>query len=175
MIKNKLQKQKEIAIAQISRERQKIIDQNNALMRRGLGKNAANMDLLKTLGAGNIQEAVKISDQMTNVEQGIARPNIITISATNSKQGFTNKNDDGTTERVDIPVENSEGVMQSESQLQEMKSLNNDAKMLNEKMEQTAGGYISDVMKGTSDAPDNKSFASRQINRQQQTNHRTWG
>ena len=175
----KLQKQKEIAIAQISRERQKIIDQNNALIRRGLGKNAANMDLLKTLGAGNIQEAAKISDQIIDVGKGIAKPSLITISATNSEQGYmtynVNERGDGTTQTVSIPVEDSEGVMQSESELREMKSLNNDAKMLNKKMEQTAGGNVTDLFSGTSDAPDNPNFASRKINRQQQTNYRTWG
>ena len=49
----KLQKQKEGAIAQIARERQKIIDQNNNATRRGLAKQLGNRDLLGDLmGAG---------------------------------------------------------------------------------------------------------------------------
>lgn len=42
----KLQKQKEGAIAKLARERQKIIDQNNNALRRGLGKSSTSQDLL---------------------------------------------------------------------------------------------------------------------------------
>lgn len=45
----KLQKQKEGAISQIARERQKVIDQNNNAIRRGLGKRNGNKDLVGSL------------------------------------------------------------------------------------------------------------------------------
>lgn len=45
----KLQKQKEELISKIARERQKIIDQNNTMIRQGLGKSATNIDLLAPL------------------------------------------------------------------------------------------------------------------------------
>ena len=44
-----LQKQKEIAISQMSRERQKLTDQRNDAQRKGLGKGATAIDFHKTL------------------------------------------------------------------------------------------------------------------------------
>ena len=62
----KLQKQKEMAISQVARERQKIIDQNNAAIRRGLGKGQANMDLYGSVlknGGRALINAAKINPE----------------------------------------------------------------------------------------------------------------
>jgi len=61
----KLQKQKEQAIAQISRERQKIIDQNNAMTRKGFGKGASKADFLAPLRPG----AAAVKTLKTEVKQ----------------------------------------------------------------------------------------------------------
>ena len=70
----KLQKQKEMAISQVARERQKIIDQNNAAIRRGLGKSQANMDIygdvLKNGGQNLIRLAKADPDQYTELQKG---------------------------------------------------------------------------------------------------------
>ena len=70
----KLQKQKEMAISQVARERQKIIDQNNAAIRRGLGKGQANMDLygsvLKNGGQALINAAKVNPEEYSAFQKG---------------------------------------------------------------------------------------------------------
>jgi len=70
----KLQKQKEMAISQVARERQKITDQNNAAIRRGLGKAQSNMniygDVLKNGGQNLIRLAKADPDQYSNLQKG---------------------------------------------------------------------------------------------------------
>ena len=56
----KLQKQKEGAIAQIARDRQKIIDQTNTAIRRGFGKGQGNKNLVASLIANGGQEIMDI-------------------------------------------------------------------------------------------------------------------
>ena len=56
----KLQKQKEELIGKISRERQKIIDQNNSMVRQGIGKSFSNVNLAAPLlQTGEILERAK--------------------------------------------------------------------------------------------------------------------
>jgi hypothetical protein len=81
----KLQKQKEGNIAQISRERQKIIDQNNSAIRRGLGKSSTNANLfggvLANGGNNIIAQARRTEEHFSNVEKGEAmRDTYITAS-----------------------------------------------------------------------------------------------
>jgi hypothetical protein len=166
----KLHKQKEIAIAQITRERQKMIDQNNSLIRRGLGKGAADTDILGTImrrgGQALIDGAKNSSDFFTALERGESQgASMITVSATNTTEDL-----DGTS----ITSENAEGSMQSESQLQEKQSLFRDQKEFDEAMKKTAGGHIPDIFKGVSDSPHDQFFASRRQGLQQQRNRRTF-
>ena len=56
----KLQKQKEGAIAQIARDRQKTIDQANNAIRRGFGKNQGNKNLVASLLANGGQEIIDL-------------------------------------------------------------------------------------------------------------------
>jgi len=65
----KLQKQKQDAIAKISRERQKIIDQNNSMVRKGFGKNMGKADFLAPLR--NVAGAYK------ETNEDIARSNAL--------------------------------------------------------------------------------------------------
>ncbi len=65
----KLQKQKEGAIATIARERQKIIDQNNNAIRRGLGKAAGNNDLMGGLLRNGGAEIIAASRTTANLGQ----------------------------------------------------------------------------------------------------------
>ena len=170
----KLQKQKELAIAQISRERQKIIDQNNLLKRRGIGKGAANMNMMGTLenGGQKLLDAAKDSnDIFTALEKGeVEKASMITISATPTTQQFDNSAEGISTSLVS---EDSEGVFQSESQLQEMASLNTTSQELDAKMSQTAGASLTDMMAGVSDNPHDPNFASRPVNRRSRIDRRT--
>lgn len=62
----KLQKQKEEAIANIVRERQRIRDQNNAMIRNGIGKSLSSSNLLAGMNSGKalfIQQQAQLSSQ----------------------------------------------------------------------------------------------------------------
>ena len=65
----KLQKQKEGAIATIARERQKIIDQNNNAIRRGLGKAAGNNDLLGGILKNGGSDIIAAARQSPDLDQ----------------------------------------------------------------------------------------------------------
>lgn len=70
----KLQKQKEMAISQVARERQKIVDQNNAAIRRGLGKGQANMNLFGNVmknGGAAITRLAKVNpEEYSELQRG---------------------------------------------------------------------------------------------------------
>ena len=80
----KLQKQKEMAISQVARERQKIIDQNNAAIRRGLGKGQANMDLygsvLKNGGRALINASKVNPEEYSALQKGKFQNNVNVIN-----------------------------------------------------------------------------------------------
>ncbi len=80
----KLQKQKEMAISQVARERQKIIDQNNAAIRRGLGKGQANMDLygsvLKNGGRALINASKVNPEEYSALQKGLFQNNVNVIN-----------------------------------------------------------------------------------------------
>jgi hypothetical protein len=71
----KLQKQKELAIGEITRQRQKMIDETNANIRRGMGKNATSSNLTKMLlstGAGAVLGLGKAIDTFySELEKGV--------------------------------------------------------------------------------------------------------
>lgn len=97
----KLQKQKEMAISQIARERQKIIDANNNAIRRGLGKSMANNNLFGGLlanGGQALMDQAQSTDQVfTDLEKGRAESNNMLIAANNVTDqvtGFQTKDGD---------------------------------------------------------------------------------
>lgn len=171
----KLQKQKEIAIAQISRERQKIIDENNRNLRRGLGKSAANMNIVGTFleqgGQVLLDNAKESSDIITNLEMGeTKKASDITISATNTPQQY-----DGSDGPISINSENSEGVVQTEGDVMEAASIFRTQLEFDDAMQRTAGGAIADIFKGASDNPFDPYFASRPYNNMAKRNRRNLG
>lgn len=168
----KLQKQKETAIAQISRERQKIIDQNNLLERRGIGKGAANMNMLGTLlenGGQKLLDAAKAGNEIfTELEKGNEQAaSMITISANSNEQEYT----DGSK----LVSQDFEGAMQTNQSLQERQQIFTDERQFEEATEKTAGSYIADLYKGISNSPANNNFASRRTPNRKQTDRRTFG
>lgn len=81
----KLAKQKEMAISQVARERQKLTDQNNAAIRRGLGKNQTSSDLVSTVmnegGTQFLQLVNSITNQVeTNRELGEDLDEIVMVA-----------------------------------------------------------------------------------------------
>jgi len=169
----KLNKQKEIAISQISRERQKMIDKNNLLERRGIGKNAAakNLNMTGTLlgegGQGILDLARESNEFFTEIEKGkVPSLNLITVSATNREEEA-----DGSPRFV-ITKENHEGLFQSQLALQERSSLFTTQRQLDEATNRTAGAMVSDLFVGFSDSPNNKYFASRRLDRRAEIDKR---
>ena len=95
----KLQKQKEMAISQVARERQKIIDQNNAAIRRGLGKSQANMDMYGDMLRNGGQKLIRLAkavdpDAFSDLEKGkfSQRVNIITNNIDSKTGQFVRNN-----------------------------------------------------------------------------------
>jgi len=95
----KLQKQKELAIASITRERQKIIDQNNSMIRNGLGKKLTNSNLLGPVKG--IGEALKDTAQETS--RLIMRNNAIEFTAQQRKTSLLGV-DENNSEVVKNPI-----------------------------------------------------------------------
>lgn len=61
----KLQKQKEMAISQIARERQKLLDNTNNAIRKGLGKSQTSADLTRTVMANGGNMLTKLSSELS--------------------------------------------------------------------------------------------------------------
>jgi hypothetical protein len=103
----KMQKQKEGNIAQISRERQKIIDQNNSAIRRGLGKSSTNANLfggvLANGGSEIIAKARGVEEHFSEIEKGKAKRDTY---ITASKKAYDS----------DIPVGGTEPVTTRETE-----------------------------------------------------------
>ena len=78
----KLQKAKDDAISKIARERQKISDQNNNAIRRGLGKSQTSMNLMGEIMANGGQQIVNLANTQqtffTEAEQGRGRALLLT-------------------------------------------------------------------------------------------------
>jgi hypothetical protein len=62
----KLAKQKEMAISQMARERQKLRDEQNSAIRRGLGKRATSADLVNTVMNGGGKQIMDLVNSVTN-------------------------------------------------------------------------------------------------------------
>ena len=168
----KLHKQKEIASAQISRERQKIIDQNNSMIRRGLGKGAASMslfgDFMKKGGQAFLDAAKGSDEYFSDLQKGKnASPNNIPVSAMNGSDDF-----DAGSFGTSIKSEDAAGLMQSDTELNEKQSLFDTQADFDAAIERTAGGNIADIFKGVSDAADNPYFASRRPDMRNQIDKR---
>jgi len=84
----KLQKQKEGNIAQMTREKQKLTDQRNSAIRRGMGKTLSNKNfyesVLKGGGAELIKMAKESSQHFSDFEKGKTEDNNMMIAAQNS-------------------------------------------------------------------------------------------
>lgn len=141
----KLQKHKEEAISKIVRERQKIIDQNNSMIKKGLGKSASSSNLLGAINPlGNQIEALSkwSSQYLTSLETGntVQDKIVATVSKveTNTKNMITDE--DLVTNRY---VNNTS--IQSKNYLEEVMGLAEDENTLNKVAYQSAGDYLSNV------------------------------
>ena len=84
----KLQKQKEDLIAKIARERQKIIDQNNSMMKQGIGKSVSNVDLLAPIrDVGAILQTAADQSERTLRKSLLGMNNIQEVQSRQKIQG----------------------------------------------------------------------------------------
>lgn len=93
----KLQKQKENAIGKAARERQKIIDEKNALTRKGMGKGASSANLfggMKAAFADAVQSIGSTSDAIGDIEKS---PDRFIMSANKKLTESMDENGDKTT------------------------------------------------------------------------------
>jgi hypothetical protein len=149
----KLQKQKEGAIATIARERQKIIDQNNNAIRRGLGKASSNNNLFGGLLANGGQRIIDTARageiHFTEFEkQQHKAADLITFSAVS--QDYVNLgdlpvNDPVGSLRTSRRDNLNQGIVQSSDRFQEVNGvISTDGIRAENKHLKTAGGYIYD-------------------------------
>jgi hypothetical protein len=90
----KLQKQKENAIGKAARERQKIIDEKNALTRKGMGKAASSANMfggMKAAFADAVQSIGSSSDEIGNIEKS---PDKFIIAAKKNRAKAQDENGD---------------------------------------------------------------------------------
>jgi len=129
----KLQKEKEMAISQINRERQKIKDQNNKLLRRNISKNSSNNDLFGDLLANGGQKIIdmskKSSDDLSEFQKGKAQ-----MSTIISMQALQNQEYLGSIDSVF----SSAGMMNEESFMEAFSVMTQDENSLQKTMNTTA-------------------------------------
>lgn len=120
----KLQKQKELAIGGVVRQRQKIIDQTNVNIRRGMGKNATNASaaqLLMANGGGKIMSLVNNRQTFySDIEKGKENVRTLVIAAESSPTAMESID---TGNEVKLTSTNVNGSMQSPQDIMETSSM----------------------------------------------------
>ena len=140
----KLAKQKEGAIASIARERQKIIDQNNNAIRRGLGKAASNNNLMGGLLANGGQQIIDAAkggqDFFEDIEtQKAERANVISFSAVTEDYQTISEEQEEAVKRVKKGYETAIGTA---NQLRAMAGFSQDGIAADKANQDTAGGPL---------------------------------
>ena len=177
----RLQKQKEGAIAKIVRERQKIIDLNNSMVRQGLGKAFSTVDLggrFKSGAAGGVEIGAlssilekekfrnnQIALTAVNQSQSIAAPK--NASSTNTSTAFSNNNSIA----YDTVVDNQvfvNGSITNNQNLIEGLSFNNPDQIAND----GAIADISEMFKLYSNNPNSTNMAYIEYNNQPEIENR---
>jgi hypothetical protein len=137
----KLQKQREQAIDQIARERQKLLDSNNKMIRQGV------MNMSKSLNVGGaIKSAggdiIRLAESFTDLERGRPSLDSVVFSVNQQTQEFESI-EDGT--NVTVEKQYTQASVQSSDQTQEsMSSVDdlNEARIANIN---SAGGSLTDI------------------------------
>jgi hypothetical protein len=95
----KLQKQKEMAISQIARERQRLLDEKNNAIRRGLGKRQTSADLVNTVmqaGGKRISDIASEITRQINTNEKLGREIQDTIISVGDNNGAVMTKEDAT-------------------------------------------------------------------------------
>ena len=147
----KLQKEKELAISQINRERQKIKDQNNKLLRRNISKNSSNNDLfgdlLRNGGQRIIDMAQKTSDQLSDFQKGKNKLSALSIQSMQDPS-VTNQNIDS----VDS-VFGKAGIMDEDSFMEAFSVASQDENTMQQMINKTASFDVSEIYKAAGQSP----------------------
>lgn len=147
----KLNKQKENLIGQIAREKQKLIEQKNYLIRRGFGKSFSNNDILSQIrqnGGGIINLAQQTNEIIDSVKLGMPLPDTIVVSLQNESEKVSV---DG--KPITVTSYTQSASVQDQQRIAEMFSLignENDPNTLNRVYSQTAGTTYSEFFTGYS-------------------------
>ena len=140
----KLQKQKEDAIGKAARERQKIIDEKNALVRKGFGKAASSASISASYSkfAAPIKTINSQSEDLTGFEKGTTTPDRIIFSAKRSYDKTIAI--DGGAEAENVTIENV-GSIQDENLQKESLQTASDQLDLDYQKYNSAGGVLQDI------------------------------
>lgn len=147
----RLQKEKELAISQINRERQKTIDQNNNLLRRNISKNSSNNDmfgdLLKNGGQRIIDMAKDTSDDLSDYQKGKTKLSALTIQGLSDP---TNLNLD--VDSIDS-IFNSASFMDEESLMEAFSVASQDENTMQQMINKTASFDVSQIYRAAGQSP----------------------
>lgn len=147
----KLQKEKELAISQINRERQKIKDQNNKLLRRNISKNSSNNDLfgdlLRNGGQRIIDLAEKTSDTLSDFQKGKNKMSALTIQ---SMKDPTMSNSD--IDSIDS-IFGKAGIMDEDSFMEAFSVISQDENTMQQMINKTASFDMSEIYKAVGQSP----------------------
>lgn len=136
----KLQKQKENAIGKAARERQKIIDEKNALTRKGMGKGASSANLfggMKAAFADAVQSINSTSDGLGAIEKS---PDNFIMSVKKNRAKAQDENG----EEVEAVSIDTEGGMSNSDSIEHARQ-NMDMVELNREIQNSAGGQATDT------------------------------
>ena len=139
----KLQKQKEGAIATIARERQKIIDQNNNAIRRGLGKAAGNNDLMGGLLRNGGAEIIAASKSTVNLAQERSQEQAKNMMIWNAIPEYTTTK--GSPE-TSMQTFHPQASMLSTDEVTKNMAAYSDENALNRNYQESAGGGIETIV-----------------------------
>jgi hypothetical protein len=93
-----LQKQKDVAISQMVREKQRLRDEKNKFIRQGIGKKASNFNFSKAIG--EYSNASTLNDSMTEFTEFQRSTRVSNVNVTTVKRNRSNRVVEGETEEV---------------------------------------------------------------------------
>jgi len=171
----KLQKHKDEAVSKIVRERQKIIDQNNAMIKKGIGKNASSSNISSILKSG-YSTLKNIADSTTQYYTSLEKKQTVfdNIVCTTYKENITDKDLITPDENKDISYDKyySTVSIQDSRYLSESMMLQEDENLINETYNRSAGDNISNIFTPYTNSPYNQSMPSTPYNHIQALNKR---
>lgn len=160
----KLQRQKELAVARITRERQKTIDQNNRMIRKGLMRDGLSMDLFGDLSNRSYLERFMIY-MNSLLNDSIQQPRNTSLFIIQNKDGQEVILDEENEEFELITSRQTQhGTMMSSEEFNRARTAFKSDEEFYRHMQNMAGASVEDMFMGASFATNDPNFPSARTN-----------